>query len=165
MAYLVWTTANESELAYLCYDYASSSNSFYADNCEESDDTSDVGIWLTFLILYNNFVPISLYVTVEMVNYFQAIMIDADLEMYDDDSDTPAMARTSNMNGDLGSVHYVFSDKTGTLTQNVMKFRRCSVAGNVFGNLLSSSTEAQQQEEINEDRPQIQGLELRYVGR
>lgn len=32
-------------------------------------------------------------------------------------------------------MRYVFSDKTGTLTRNVMAFRRCSVAGQVFGNL------------------------------
>lgn len=55
--------------------------------------------------------------------------------MYDAESDTPAVARTSNMNGDLASVQYVFSDKTGTLTQNVMRFKRCSVAGTVYGNL------------------------------
>ncbi len=61
--------------------------------------------------------------------------------MYDPGTETPAMARTSNMNGDLGSVRYVFSDKTGTLTQNVMRFRRCSVAGTVFGNLGEEAEE------------------------
>jgi hypothetical protein len=48
-------------------------------------------------------------------------------------ADMPALARTSNMNGDLGQIQYVFSDKTGTLTQNVMRFKRASVAGTVFG--------------------------------
>jgi P-type E1-E2 ATPase len=55
--------------------------------------------------------------------------------MYDEGSNTPAVARTSNMNADLASVQYVFSDKTGTLTQNVMRFKRCSVAGRVYGNM------------------------------
>jgi P-type E1-E2 ATPase len=58
------------------------------------------------------------------------------------------------MNGDLAAVQYVFSDKTGTLTQNVMKFRRCSVAGQVFGNVQASPDD-------NPDRAMIEGLELR----
>lgn len=37
------------------------------------------------------------------------------------------------MGADLGQVSYVFSDKTGTLTQNLMKFKRCSVGGNIYG--------------------------------
>ncbi|CAN0020880.1 unnamed protein product, partial [Choristocarpus tenellus] len=105
------------------------------DNCDSSTSTADLGQWFTFLILYNNFIPISLYVTLEMVNAIQASFIDEDLEMYDKEQDTPALARTSNMNGDLGQVEYVFSDKTGTLTQNVMKFKRCSVEGQVYGEL------------------------------
>jgi phospholipid-transporting ATPase len=53
--------------------------------------------------------------------------------MYHEAQDTPALARTSNMNGDLGQIEYVFSDKTGTLTCNEMKFRRCAVGRQVFG--------------------------------
>ncbi len=122
-----------AELTYLCYNGSSSSNALLAAACDSSDDYNDAGYFVTFFILYNNFIPISLYVTVEVCNYFQAFFVDHDLRLYDAHSDTPALARTSNMNSDLGMVQYVFSDKTGTLTDNVMRFRRCSVAGVVYG--------------------------------
>ncbi|XP_034652198.1 probable phospholipid-transporting ATPase IA isoform X2 [Drosophila subobscura] len=87
---------------------------------------------LTFFILYNNLIPISLQVTLELVRFLQAIFINYDIEMYYEPSDTPAMARTSNLNEELGMVKYIFSDKTGTLTQNVMAFKKCSIAGHVY---------------------------------
>ncbi|KAG6460163.1 hypothetical protein O3G_MSEX011818 [Manduca sexta] len=84
--------------------------------------------FLTFLILYNNLIPISLQVTAEIVRFFQAKFIAMDSEMYHEATDTPAMARTSNLNEELGMVKYIFSDKTGTLTCNVMEFHKCSIA-------------------------------------
>ena len=89
--------------------------------------------FFTFLILFNNFIPISLYVTVEMVNYMQAFFVDSDAAMYDPISDTPAKARTSNINQDLGQIEYVFSDKTGTLTRNIMEFKMFSTGRDMFG--------------------------------
>lgn len=53
--------------------------------------------------------------------------------MYHEESNTPAMARTSNLNEELGMVKYIFSDKTGTLTRNVMEFKKMSVAKNIYG--------------------------------
>ena len=53
--------------------------------------------------------------------------------MYDPVSNTPALARNSNLNEELGQVKYIFSDKTGTLTENIMAFKKCSVMGNVYG--------------------------------
>ena len=55
-----------------------------------------------------------------------------DIDMYHEESNTPAMARTSNLNEELGLVKYIFSDKTGTLTRNVMEFKKCSVARHVY---------------------------------
>jgi magnesium-transporting ATPase (P-type) len=92
-----------------------------------------LGNYVTFTILYNNFVPISLYVTVEIVNVFQSLFVSLDQAMYDPESNTPARARTSNLNTDLGQIEYIFSDKTGTLTRNVMEFKQCSVGGRIFG--------------------------------
>ncbi|KAI8508816.1 Phospholipid-transporting ATPase IA [Branchiostoma belcheri] len=89
--------------------------------------------FLTFIILYNNLIPISLQVTLELVKFIQAIFINMDIEMYHEASDTPAMARTSNLNEELGQVKYIFSDKTGTLTRNEMEFRKASVAGIIYG--------------------------------
>lgn len=58
----------------------------------------------------------------------QARFISLDVEMYYEPTDTPAMARTSNLNEELGMVKYIFSDKTGTLTCNIMEFKKCSIA-------------------------------------
>jgi phospholipid-transporting ATPase len=69
--------------------------------------------FLTFVILYNNLIPISLLVTLEIVKFFQAKFINKDLDMYHEDTKTYALARTSNLNEELGQIKYVFSDKTG----------------------------------------------------
>jgi magnesium-transporting ATPase (P-type) len=155
--FVVFKSVYYEDLTYLCYNFSSSSNLLFAESCSEDSDYSDIGYFVTFFILYNNFIPISLYVTVEVCNYFQAFFIDNDVQMYDSVSNTPALARTSNMNSDLGMVEYIFSDKTGeigrlvvvrfvlflfacttgTLTDNIMRFRRCSIAGVVYGDAPS----------------------------
>nr|CAD2144792.1 unnamed protein product [Meloidogyne enterolobii] len=88
---------------------------------------------LTFFILYNNIIPISLQVTLEVVRFFQAGYINQDLKMYDENVDIPANARTSNLNEELGQIKYLMTDKTGTLTRNVMKFKRCQIDGIDYG--------------------------------
>uniref|UniRef100_A0A8C6KB01 Phospholipid-transporting ATPase n=1 Tax=Nothobranchius furzeri TaxID=105023 RepID=A0A8C6KB01_NOTFU len=89
--------------------------------------------FLTFIILFNNLIPISLLVTLEVIKFIQAFFINWDTDMVYEPTSTPAMARTSNLNEELGQVKYIFSDKTGTLTCNVMQFKKCTIAGVAYG--------------------------------
>eukprot|EP00761_Pharyngomonas_kirbyi_P011814 gb/GECH01011840.1/.p1 GENE.gb/GECH01011840.1/~~gb/GECH01011840.1/.p1 ORF type:complete len:1231 (+),score=299.55 gb/GECH01011840.1/:1-3693(+) len=87
----------------------------------------------TFIILFNNLIPISLYVSMEMAKIIQAYLINNDRELYYSVNDTPASAQTSGLNEELGQVQYVFSDKTGTLTCNKMEFFKFCVDGERYG--------------------------------
>ncbi|XVF03487.1 hypothetical protein REPUB_Repub04eG0265400 [Reevesia pubescens] len=89
--------------------------------------------FLTALLLYSYFIPISLYVSIEIVKVLQSIFINQDIHMYYEEADKPAHARTSNLNEELGQVDTILSDKTGTLTCNSMEFIKCSVAGTAYG--------------------------------
>ncbi|WAR60038.1 hypothetical protein PtB15_11B680 [Puccinia triticina] len=88
------------------------------------------------MITYQNIVPISLYISIEFVRTLQAYFIWADDEITD--NGRPTLARSWNLSDDLGQIQYVFSDKTGTLTQNLMQFRQCSVAGKIYRGLVNS---------------------------
>ncbi|QRV83950.1 phospholipid-translocating P-type ATPase [Ceratobasidium sp. AG-Ba] len=94
---------------------------------------------LTFVILYNNLIPISLIVTMEVVKYQQAQLINSDLDMYYAQTDTPALCRTSSLVEELGQIEYIFSDKTGTLTRNEMEFRQASIAGVAYADVVDES--------------------------
>ena len=85
-----------------------------------------------FLVLLNALIPISLYVTLELVKVMQCGWIGLDRSMYDPVNDVKCGVRTTALNEELGQVGCVLSDKTGTLTQNVMAFVKCSVGGRVY---------------------------------
>ncbi len=73
--------------------------------------------WLSFLLLYNYVIPISLYVTLEMQKFLGGLLIKFDREMWDEATESTAFARTSDLNEELGQIEHLFADKTGTLTQ------------------------------------------------
>lgn len=92
------------------------------------------------IILFQNLVPISLYISLEIVRTAQAIFIHSDTFMYYDKLEYPCTPKTWNISDDVGQIEYIFSDKTGTLTQNVMEYKKCTINGVPYG---EAYTEAQ----------------------
>ncbi|KAI0766330.1 phospholipid-translocating P-type ATPase [Trametes elegans] len=88
--------------------------------------------WAYALITFQNIVPISLYISIEVVRTCQALFIYFDKEIYYEKTNQATLARSWNLSDDLGQIEYIFSDKTGTLTQNAMVFRQCTVGGRVY---------------------------------
>ncbi|XP_050447279.1 phospholipid-transporting ATPase ID isoform X3 [Cataglyphis hispanica] len=97
-------------------------------------------VFFSYAIVLNTVVPISLYVSVEVIRFVQSFLINWDEEMYYAPTKTHAKARTTTLNEELGQIEYIFSDKTGTLTQNIMTFNKCSVAGKCYGDIIDEVT-------------------------
>ena len=85
------------------------------------------------IILFQNLVPVSLYISLEIVRSVQAFFIYSDTYMYYEKLDYPCTPKSWNISDDLGQIEYIFSDKTGTLTQNVMEFKKCTINGSPYG--------------------------------
>jgi len=122
--YSVWFETNETDLEYLSTTTDTNQSNF------GYNIGTRFGNWM---IIFSNFVPISLLVTLEMVKFIQGMIINRDPEMVHKLSNTPTTVQTSNLNEELGQIEYVFSDKTGTLTQNYMEFRKLIAKGTPYG--------------------------------
>ncbi|XP_049918303.1 probable phospholipid-transporting ATPase VD isoform X2 [Epinephelus moara] len=86
-------------------------------------------VFWTMIIVLQVLIPISLYVSIEIVKLGQIYFINNDLALYNKQLDSRIQCRALNITEDLGQIQYLFSDKTGTLTENKMVFRRCSIFG------------------------------------
>lgn len=107
-------------------------------------------IFIAFILMFNTLIPLSLLISLEIIKLGQLYFL-GDVEMYDPVSNTPMVANTMTILENLGQVNYVFSDKTGTLTDNVMRFRKMSVAGTAWLHEMDvKRDEAEKQRKIEE---------------
>ncbi|KAE8996268.1 Phospholipid-transporting ATPase 3 [Phytophthora rubi] len=116
---VVWLNSNVDESWYLDWSPSMTSQWF-------------IGFGYYFLLMYQ-MIPVSLYVTISMVMFIQAIFMTWDMDMYYEEADVRMIVRSLALNEELGQISYVFSDKTGTLTCNIMEFRKCSINGVSYG--------------------------------
>ena len=118
---LIWIEQNQEKLTYL-----------------DIGGKLDGGRWIvqffTYWVAYSHMIPISLYVIIEMLKLGQTKLINADVKMFFAEDMSYALCRNSDLIEELGQVEFVFSDKTGTLTQNKMEFKKCHIGETVYGN-------------------------------
>ncbi|KXJ21363.1 putative phospholipid-transporting ATPase IM [Exaiptasia diaphana] len=82
-------------------------SSFYKNN------VVIIGIvhWPSFIMVLNTLIPISLYISVEVIRVGQSVWMNWDVLMYFEKKDTPTRARTTTLTEELGQIEYIFSDK------------------------------------------------------
>ncbi|XP_026185455.1 probable phospholipid-transporting ATPase VB [Mastacembelus armatus] len=98
----------------------------------DSPSLSGFYMFFTMIILLQVLIPISLYVSIELVKVCQIFFITNDIDLYDEDTNSRVQCKALNITEDLGQIEHIFSDKTGTLTENKMVFRRCSIMGTEY---------------------------------
>lgn len=121
LVYSIWDDKNGSILS----KYMLAGESLFIWNL-----LSRMGNWI---LIFGNFVPISLLLTLETVKFFQGFLMSQDKNLVTEATGITCKVQSSNLNEELGQVEYVFSDKTGTLTCNEMRFKYLIVGNQVYG--------------------------------
>lgn len=110
-------------------------NAYWLWGANTRGDNPNINGLISFanaMITFQNIVPISLYISIEFVRTVQALYIWGDDDIKYMLTGRRTIARSWNLSDDLGQIEYIFSDKTGTLTQNSMQFRHCTIGGKEY---------------------------------
>ncbi|KAG0682395.1 phospholipid transporting ATPase [Pichia californica] len=139
------------------YDSSNVSRTYFEyGNAVGSAAVNGVVSFFVAVILYQSLVPISLYISVEIIKTAQAFFIYSDVKMYYEKLDYPCVPKSWNISDDLGQIEYIFSDKTGTLTQNIMEFKKCTINGVNYGRAYTEAyMEIRRRQGINVDEEAI----------
>tara|TARA_R110002050_G_scaffold187577_3_gene321952 strand:+ start:195 stop:2600 length:2406 start_codon:yes stop_codon:yes gene_type:complete len=133
---LVFISFISSIIGTVVYEYDISEDAWYIIFDDQNGVVVDTFLnFLTFLVVYANLIPLSLYVNLEIIRLIQARFLIFDRYMYDKNLDSPCEVRATNLMEELGQIDWIFSDKTGTLTKNEMVFKVFTAGSTHYGEI------------------------------
>ncbi|EGR27787.1 phospholipid-translocating p-type flippase family protein, putative [Ichthyophthirius multifiliis] len=147
-SYLIWYHNNRNSLKYLQILVSD-------DNYEDQPVYNFLIRFGNWVLIFTNFVPISLLVTLEMVKFIQGITMSQDEKIQ------YTSVQSSNLNEQLGQINHIFCDKTGTLTQNIMQFKQIAVGYTIYGEQNYEFCSPLSDEEINKYYPKVNNVDFR----
>ena len=109
----------------------------------KNDDSGDrvldgVRTSLAFFNIFASLIPISIMIVLEVVKVLQTVVLSFE-EGYAVGEEKKKFL-SLKLHENLGSIRYIFTDKTGTLTKNEMEFKGCSIFTKLYANKENSAT-------------------------
>jgi magnesium-transporting ATPase (P-type) len=96
------------------------------------DDVGTISAFIMFVLLYNNIIPISLFIVLDMIRFAQMFFIQSDLSMLNEENNVGPICKMENINDDLGQVEYIFTEKNGILSQNSFISRSIAIEDRLY---------------------------------